>query len=378
VTVAAARDRFSEVVYRDRLDRLAKEAEDRGLDALLISPSVDYRYLLGYAPTLRERLTCLVLPTDGEPALVVPRLEAPLARHQLGSLAEEIEVVEWRDGDDPSQLVRSLLPSDARRAGVQDQMPAAFLLRLQAVLDPIELVVAGHALAALRRKKSEAEIERLRDAAEAVDEAIEAILDEPFGGKTEAEVSRRIEALLLETGHERADFAIVASGPNAASPHHQPGERVIGEGDAIVLDIGGTLADYCSDTTRTAFVGEPPPEFEALYGVVRAAQDAACIAARPGITGRELDAIATLVIAEAGYADRILHRTGHGIGMETHEDPYIFEGNDEPLEAGHVFSIEPGIYEAERWGARIEDIVVLTDGGAERLNETSRELYLVD
>ena len=193
----------------------------------------------------------------------------------------------------------------------------------------------------------------------------------------EAEVSRRIRELLLQAGHDDAGFAIVASGPNSASPHHAAGARRIGAGDAIVLDIGGTRAGYTSDTSRTAFVGEPPADFLALYAVLREAQAAACDAVRPGITGAELDAVARSIITDAGHGEAFLHRTGHGIGLETHEEPYIVASNDEPLVEGNVFSIEPGIYIRDTWGARIEDIVVCTADGGERLNTTSTELYVV-
>jgi Xaa-Pro aminopeptidase len=191
-------------------------------------------------------------------------------------------------------------------------------------------------------------------------------------------VSRRIHELLLEAGHDTADFAIVASGPNSASPHHEPGERVIEPGDAVVLDIGGVRAGYCSDTSRTAFVGEPPPDFAAMYEVLRLAQAAACAAVAPGVAARDVDRAARRIIEEAGYGDAFMHRTGHGIGVEVHEEPYIVESNDEPLVAGNAFSVEPGIYIADHWGARIEDIVVCTDAGGERLNTNSTELLLVD
>ena len=204
------------------------------------------------------------------------------------------------------------------------------------------------------------------------------ITRETLSGRTEADVSHRISELLLAAGHDTADFAIVGSGPNSASPHHEPGQRVIQPGDAVVLDIGGTRADYCSDTTRTAFVGEPPADFVALYEVLREAQAAACDAVAPGVTAEAVDRAARDVIEDAGYGEQFFHRTGHGIGMETHEEPYIVSGNGEPLQVGHAFSIEPGIYLDGQWGARIEDIVVCTDAGGERLNRSSRELYLVD
>jgi Xaa-Pro aminopeptidase len=204
-----------------------------------------------------------------------------------------------------------------------------------------------------------------------------AITAERISGRTEADVSRRIKDLLLEAGHQTADFAIVASGPNSASPHHEPGDRVIGEGDAIVLDIGGMLDGYGSDTTRTVFVGDPPADFRALHEVLLEAQLAACAAVRPGIPAEEVDRAARSVIDEAGYGEQFIHRTGHGIGLETHEEPYIVAGNTEPLQIGDAFSVEPGIYVEGRWGARIEDIVVVTADGGERLNLTERRLMAV-
>jgi Xaa-Pro aminopeptidase len=205
-----------------------------------------------------------------------------------------------------------------------------------------------------------------------------AIRAERLSGRTEAEVSARIRDLLLTAGHDRADFAIVGSGPNSASPHHEAGDRVIEAGDAVVLDIGGTRDGYCSDTTRTVFVGAPPADFAELYGVLRQAQAAACEAVRPGITARELDAVARDLITDAGFGPAFIHRTGHGIGMETHEEPYIVSSSEQPLASGEAFSIEPGIYLEDRWGARIEDIVVCTADGGERLNTTSTELVLVE
>jgi Xaa-Pro aminopeptidase len=365
-------------VHAERLAHAAAEARERGLDGLLITPSYDYLYLLGYLPPALERLTCLVLPAEGPPGLVVPRLEAPLARHELGALAEHLELDAWDETDDPFERVRARLGTSATRVGIQDQMWALFVLRLRAMLDPVELVAAGRTMSALRRRKSPDEVDRLRRAAAAADAAMQAITREPFTGRSEAELSARILELLLEAGHDTAEFAIVGSGPNAASPHHVAGERVLGAGDAVVLDIGGTLARYGSDTTRTAFVGEPPAEFAELYEVLQAAQAAACESVRPGVAAEEVDAAAREIISAAGFGDQFIHRTGHGIGMETHEEPYLVAGNSEPLEPGDAFSIEPGIYVTGRWGARIEDIVICTETAGERLNLTRRDLYLVD
>jgi Xaa-Pro aminopeptidase len=375
--ITTAGTRFADAVYADRLRRVTAEAATRGIGALLVTPSADYEYLLGYRAPALERLTCLILPVEAAPTLVLPRLELPLARHAMGALAEELELVPWDETDDPFQLVSSRLVG-ALRVGLQDQMWSRFVLRLSALLDPAELVDASPAIGAVRRVKQPEEVDRLRTAAVAADEAMRAITAERLSGRTEAEVSRRISELLVAAGHDTADFAIVASGPNSASPHHEPGERVIEAGDAVVFDIGGTRAGYCSDTTRTAFVGEPPPDFAALYEVLRMAQAAACAAVAPGVPACDVDRAARRIIDEAGYGAAFFHRTGHGIGMETHEEPYIVDSNGEPLVAGHAFSVEPGIYISGQWGARIEDIVVCTDAGVERLNTTSTELYLVD
>lgn len=367
---------FAPSVHRDRMSRAAREAGDRGVDALLITPSQDYAYLLGYRAPALERLTCLILPADGDPVLLLPRLEEPLARHQLGELADVISIVAWDETDDPIRLVQAAV-AGLRRVAIQDQMWARFALRLRAALDPAELVEAGPTMSALRRIKDADEIDRLREVAAAADRAMTAILGEGLAGRTEADVSRRVRDLLLEAGHDSADFAIVASGPNAASPHHEAGDRVIGQGDAIVLDIGGVRAGYCSDTSRTAVVGDPDPEFAELYGVLREAQAAACEAVRPGVACSQIDEVARGIIDDAGYGDAFIHRTGHGIGMEGHEEPYLVASNPEPLQVGHAFSVEPGIYVRDRWGARIEDIVVCTEAGGERLNTISTELYLV-
>jgi Xaa-Pro aminopeptidase len=367
---------FSSSVHRDRLTRIAAEGGTRGLDAILVTPSSDYLYLLGYNAPPLERLTCLILRPEAGPTLVLPHLEEALARHELGVLADEVELRTWEETDDPFALVGEILGRPGRVA-VQDQMWARFVLRLGANLNGTQLTEAGPALSALRRTKSPEEIERLRTAAEAADRAMDAITSQKLSGRTEAAVSAQIRELLRSAGHDTADWAIVASGPNAASPHHTPGDRIITEGDAIVLDIGGTANGYASDTTRTAFVGMPPEEFQDLYAVLQQAQAAACDAVRPGIAARDVDRVAREIITDAGYGPLFNHRTGHGIGLETHEEPYLVESNPEPLREGDAFSIEPGIYVPDQWGARIEDIVVCTAEGGDRLNRSSRDLRVV-
>jgi Xaa-Pro aminopeptidase len=346
------------------------------MDAILVTPSSDYLYLLGYSAPPLERLTCLIVRPGAPPTLVLPHLEEPLARHELGSLADEIELRTWDETEDPFALVGAVLGGPGRVA-VQDQMWARFVLRLRTQLDGVELTEAGPAINALRRTKSPDEIERLRTAAEAADRAMDGITAQKLSGRTEAAASAQIRELLRSAGHDSADWAIVASGPNAASPHHTPGDRLITDGDAIVLDIGGTANGYASDTSRTAFVGIPPEEFQDLYAVLQQAQAAACDVVRPGTPARDVDRVAREVITDAGYGALFTHRTGHGIGLETHEEPYLVESNPDPLREGDAFSVEPGIYVPDRWGARIEDIVVCTADGGERLNRSSRDLRVV-
>ncbi|MFN2483657.1 MAG: M24 family metallopeptidase [Candidatus Limnocylindria bacterium] len=376
--LAPSSARFSTSVYADRLRSAAHEAARRDVAALLITPSPDYTYLLGYAAPALERITCLIVPADGRPTLVLPRFEQPLAVGELGDLAAELDLVTWDETDDPCRLIAQSVGGTARRVAVEDHMVARFVLRLRAAMREAELVEAGPMMAALRRRKRPEEIERLRAAGEAADAAMLSITRERFVGRAEREIHARIAELLVEAGHERADHAIVGTGPNSASPHHAPADRRVEVGDAIVLDIGGTRDGYRSDTTRMAFAGEPPEEFLALYRVLQAAQQSAFEAVQPGIAARDIDRAARSVIEDAGYGDWFIHRTGHGIGLEGHEEPYIVASNEEPIEAGDAFSIEPGIYIDGRWGARIEDIVVCTDTGGDRLNRSSRELYLVE
>jgi Xaa-Pro aminopeptidase len=363
-TTAAAR--------AERLARARKEQAERGVDALLLGPSADLAYLTGYHPPHLERLTLLVVPAAGDARLVVPALEAPLARDQLGEL--EIEVAAWPETDDPVRLVVDTL---AAAGATGDQLWSTFLLRLQAALPAAGFVPASTVTRQLRMRKDPEELAALARVAAAIDGVVEGLDGLRWAGRSEQELARDIEEAIRDT-HDKFCFAIVASGPNAASPHHGATGRVIQPGDPVVVDIGGRLDGYCSDTTRTLVVGEPPAGFQELYALLRAAQLAGCAAVRPGVPASAVDAACRDPITAAGHGELFLHRTGHGIGLEEHEDPYIVAGNDEPLEPGMAFSIEPGLYPRGHYGARIEDIVVCTEDGARRLNRTSRDLRIVD
>ena len=358
-----------------RLREVAAATGAAGLDALLLTPGPDLRYVTGYDAHALERLTCLVVPADGAPFLVVPRLEVPAA-HASPAGALDLEIVGWDETDDPYALVSKRLGAVAA-VGLADRMWALMVLRLRAALPAARQELASVALRDLRARKSPAEVAALQAAAEAIDRVHEQVPGWLRPGRTEREVAADISEAILAEGHVSADFAIVASGPNGASPHHTAADRVLQQGDAVVVDIGGTMpSGYCSDCTRTYAIGSVPAGFAAYYQVLKDAQEAACQAVRPGITAEAVDAAAREPITAAGYGEFFVHRTGHGIGLETHEDPYIVSGNSEVLQPGHAFSIEPGIYPGPH-GARIEDIVVCTADGCEQLNKVSRELIVV-
>jgi Xaa-Pro aminopeptidase len=377
-TIAAER-------YRTRLERAAEVTDQAGFDAVLVAVGPDLRYLTGYEAMPLERLTMLVVvPNVDSITLVVPRLEEPAAR---AGCRPQVRIVTWEENDDPHGLVAGLVRGHATgelRLGVSDRLMAMHLLRLQRALPGATFESATVVLRELRMTKDADEIALLRTAAHAADRVVGQIAAGRLVGRTEAEVAREVRERLIAEGHDEAQFAIVGSGPNSASPHHEASNRIIEAGDPIVLDIGGTIDGYASDTTRTLWVtgGDPAKgpteEFRHLFGVLFAAQERATRAVRPGVACEAIDAAARGVIAAEGYGQAFIHRTGHGIGLEGHEDPYIIAGNREALGPGMAFSIEPGIYLSGRYGARIEDIVVCGPEGPDVLNVSSRELYVVD
>ncbi len=365
----------TELYPAQRLRLAADAAGAAGLGALLLTPGPDLRYVTGYDAQQLERLTCLAVPANGDPFLVVPRLELPAAQASPAGRFG-LEMIPWDETDDPYALVAGRLGL-VSSVGLSDRMWAMMVLRFRAALPAARQGLASAALRGLRSRKSPAEVAALREAGAAIDRVHAAMPGWLRPGRTELEVAADVAAAISEAGHVRADFVIIASGPNAASPHHEPSGRVLQPGDAVVVDIGGTMpSGYCSDCTRVYAIGGPPGEFLRYYEVLRDAQEAACGAVRPGVTAEAVDAAARVPITEAGYGPEFMHRTGHGIGLETHEDPYIVAGNAEPLEPGMAFSVEPGIYPGPH-GARIEDIVVCTEQGYERLNNVTRELVVV-
>lgn len=361
-------------VHEERIARARAEIERHELDALVVAPSPDLVYLTGYDPIPFERPTLLVLRPGADPVLLVPELERPLAA--ASSMGERLELVAWRDGSDPYGAAASILGESARIA-VVDRLWASHLLGLQEALPGASFTAGSPLMGRLRAVKDTQELEALRRAGRAADETFRQIVELSFQGRSEEDVADDLANLLVRNGHLRAEFTIVASGPNSASPHHDPGGRTILPRDAVVMDFGGELGGYYSDTTRTVVVVEPPEGFEPAYEVVREAQAAAVDAVRPGIETQDLDRIARSTIEGAGYGDRFIHRTGHGIGLEVHEPPYLVEGDHTILAPGMTFSVEPGVYLEGRFGIRIEDIVVVTEDGVERLNRSTRDLRVV-
>jgi Xaa-Pro aminopeptidase len=344
------------------------------LDYLLIGPSTDMVYLIDFPVRQSERLTILVIPREGTPRLVMPGFELP----RVASLPAQFEPVPWEDGEDPARLLGSLLDADrAPVVAVGGQLFAHFLFRLQSAAPQARWQSGDAVMEVVRMRKSPAEVEALRAAGGAADAVFEQLLTLPVEGMSERELLAEIHRLLLEEGHDAIGGGIVGIGANGASPHHHVSEVRASAGNAVVVDFGGVRQNYRSDITRTFHVGEPPEDFRRVYAIVDEANQLAFERVEPGVTAEAIDAAAREHIAAAGYGDAFLHRTGHGIGLDGHEAPYLVRGDTTVLEDGMTFSIEPGIYLEGRFGVRIEDIVVVTSTGAERLNRSTHELQVL-
>jgi len=367
-------------MHAARLDRTRAAMARQGIDVLLLSVGADLPWLIGYEAMPLERLTMLVVPREGDATLVVPRLEAP----RVTERGDLFRLLPWGETEDPLDLVASLVGA-APVAAIGDRTWAQFLVGLADRLPATTFRRGSEVTGPLRAVKDAAEIEALARASAAVDR-IAAELQAgaiPLVGRTEAQVSAELGRRILAEGHQRVNFAIVAAGENAASPHHEAGERVIRAGESVLCDFGGTMlgpdgVGYCSDITRCVHLGEPSSEVAEIYAVLLEAQAASVAAATVGTSCEDVDAAARVVITDAGYGEQFFHRTGHGIGIEEHEDPYIVKGNDTVLAPGHAFSIEPGIYLPGRFGFRLEDIVVASEAGPDPLNLVDHDLVVVD
>ena len=366
-------------MFASRLDRARELMAEQGVDVLLLSVGADLPYFCGYEAMPLERLTMLVVPRDGAATLVVPRMEAA----RVVERPDVFGMRPWDETEDPVAIVAGLAGT-AAVAAVGDHMWSRFLVELMGAMPDAAWRRGSEVTAPIRSVKTPDEVERLRAAGAAVDRIAGRLQrgEIELVGRTEAEVSVELGRQIVAEGHDRVNFAIVAAGANAASPHHEPGPRVIATDEVVLCDFGGTMVGddgvgYCSDITRCVYTGKPPQEFVELYGVLFEAQAAGVAAVAVGTPAQEVDRAARSIIAAAGYGDYFVHRTGHGIGTEAHEDPYIVEGNDQPLAAGNAFSVEPGIYVPGRWGARLEDIVAASPAGADPLNRADHRLAVV-
>jgi Xaa-Pro aminopeptidase len=367
-------------MFAERLARARTAMDAQDIDVLLLSVGADLPYFTGYEAMPLERLTMLVVPRDADATLVIPKLEAP----RVTEHPDVFSLRPWTETEDPLAIVADLVPAPSR-AAIGNQTWAQFLVGLTHRWPATTFANATDVTGPLRAVKDPAEIEALVAASAAADRVAAQLHAGEIAlvGRTEAQVSADIGRRLLDEGHHRVNFAIVAAGENAASPHHEPGERVITRDEVVLCDFGGTWPTaagpgYCSDITRCVYTGEPPAAFRELYDVLFASQAAGVAAAQIGTPCEDVDAASRSVIDDAGLGEWFIHRTGHGIGIEAHEDPYMVEGNDTALVAGHAFSVEPGIYLPGRWGARLEDIVIATDDGPHRLNDVDHDLVVVD
>ncbi len=361
-------------VANSRLDRCREIMARRGVDVLLLSVGHDLPYLVGYHAMPLERLTMLVVPRDAEPVLVIPRLEAP----RVNELPGVFSLHAWVETEDPVGAVAALV-RNANVAAVGDQMWSRFLVELINQSPHLRYSRANEIVGELRMRKDATEIAALTAAGQAIDRVARQLHSGaiPLIGRTEAAVSADMSARIVAEGHDKVNFAIVAAGENAASPHHHPGSRVIREGEIVLCDFGGTMNGYCSDTTRCVFTGTPSQEVAEAYAVLKAAEAAGVQAGVVGRSCESVDQAARSIIDAAGFGEYFVHRTGHGIGMEEHEDPYMVAGNTLPIEAGFAFSVEPGIYVPGKWGMRLEDIVVATIEGPVSMNNESHDLVTV-
>jgi Xaa-Pro aminopeptidase len=357
---------MSSVAGQTRIQRFANSLEQAGVDAYLAWHPVNMGYLHGFAEGAHERFLTLAIKADGRAALICPSLSETQARR-----AGITNIRSWRDGEDPLALFNALADEWGLKTAiiaVDDEMPAHMLLRMQEAL-PAALFKQGQTLiSGLMRVKDSSELTLLRKAAQIADQAYGSILKSIKPGLSELEVQQLLYNEMRALGG-KPTFAIVATGPNSAEPHHGSDSTRLEPGHLVSLDFGCEVEGYQSDITRALFLGKAPDEAKKVYSIVYEAQRAGREAVRPGATGEAVDAAARRVIEEAGYGEFFVHRTGHGLGLRGHEDPYIVAGNTEPLEVGNVFSVEPGIYVPGRFGVRIENIHVVTENGSESLNE---------
>jgi Xaa-Pro aminopeptidase len=361
-----------------RIDAVRRGLSDVGASVGVFGLSSNLRYLTGFSDEPGERMLLLIVPCDGEAALIVPRLYAD----QIDAASPAASLHVWADGENPDALLTSIAERLRHIPGqvlLDDALWATFALRVQAAFPGRSFGLASVVMTPLRERKDEAELAAMKRAGVIADSAYEAVTGEPICGLTELELARRLEAAMLSAGAEGIAFeTLIASGPHSALPHYRAGTRKIESGDVVILDYGCRVDGYCSDITRTVVCGRSFPELERVHDALERAQRVARDRVEEGVRAQEVDAAARDVLVEAGYGEQFTHRTGHGIGLDVHESPYIVDGNQQRLGVGMAFSVEPGAYFAGAYGARIEDVVVVTEDGARAMTHAPHELKSVE
>jgi Xaa-Pro dipeptidase len=365
-------------MYSSRLQALRQLQTTNGVACVALVPGANLRYFTDLAMHLSERPTVAFVPAEGPPMVALPVLEAPAAKSHL---PEDAQLFTYSDEEGHEHVflrVAARLNLENRPIAVEYlAMRLLEMRRIEQAFSGCPILATEPWLPKLRLSKDSAEIALMRRAVEIAEAAMNRILDERAirPGRTELQVAADLQvAMLREGGQGEAFYPIVAAGPNSASPHVHPSDRPLAEGDLVIVDWGTTYEGYRSDITRTFVLGTPTPDMERIHDAVLAANQAGRLAARPGKPAQEVDRVARRAITLAGFGEHFIHRTGHGLGLETHEPPYIVEGNLELLQEGMTFTVEPGIYLPGLGGVRIEDDVVLTEAGSETLTTLPREL----
>ncbi len=375
-TLNGLSERDYDNAYVGRSERFRALLRVRSIDAAVLTLGAEVPWMIGYEPMPLERITALIVRPDETPILIVPQLEAARVR----SRSDLFQIVPWKEGDDPFDLIADRLKG-ASRVAFSDRGWASWLLAAMRRSPNSKFFSLSDLGVHIRREKDEIELLTLAAAGAAADAVAEKLLSGEIQllGRTERAVSDELSSMLLDFGHSRVNFAIVGSGPNSASPHHEPSLRVIGQNEPVVCDFGGTFSvneepGYCSDITRTVYVGRPDSRFQRLYEVLELAQSTARSSIVAGMALSIADATARDVIDAAGFKDCFIHRLGHGIGLEEHEEPYLVGNASDVVRERDCFSVEPGIYIPGSYGARIEDIVTVKDGKLSSFNEANRQL----
>jgi Xaa-Pro aminopeptidase len=352
------------------IERIRDELARAGADALWVHPSVGFTYLTGLRPLALERPTALVILAGGGLRVLAPQMLAPELERIEGA-----DLSRWSDGEGPHAAIARVLDG-AARCLVDPGLPAGTMFALRAARPGLEIELDPGILAGLRRRKEHDELELLRAAGREADDAIAWLAGLELPGRTERALALELQVRFLSRGVDPYSGYVVATGANAALPHHETGDTPIAAGAPLLTDFGCTVSGYYSDITRVFLPDAPETELAEAWAVVCAAHDAVIAGLEPGLPCSEADRLARTVIDAAGYGERFVHRTGHGVGLEVHEEPYLRAGSHDLLEAGNVFSVEPGIYVPGRFGLRYENLVHLGADGPELLNASPRALLL--